>query len=64
MTSNSPFAKPLRATAIDGEVVVTGEGAFCGAFVPQALLASLEPLRRAAEEALAHRLEPLAVGGL
>jgi hypothetical protein len=62
MIACTPFDKPLRASAVDGEVVVAGEGAFCASFVPQALLASLEPLRRAAEEALAQRLEPLAVG--
>ena len=58
MISSTPFDKPLRARAVDGEVVIAGEGAFCGSFLPHAVLASLEPLRRAAEEALGTSARP------
>ena len=46
----------LTAQACEGEVVIRSDGpgrAVCLAMTPQAVLASLEPLRAAAEAALA-----------
>ena len=46
------YQKPLRASAHEGEVVITGEGNVCGSFTPEAVIASLDSLRDAAEQAL------------
>jgi hypothetical protein len=54
-------AAPLAAAAIDGEVVIYSRGpgvpVSC-AFTPEAVLASLEPMRTAAEHAIRLRTEP------
>lgn len=44
---------PLKATAIDGEVVVCGEGPrpIDSSYTPEAIFESLEPLKKAAEDA-------------
>ena len=50
----------LQASAVEGEVVLesTGPGlAICLSLTPEAVLTSLEPLRRAAEDAMAQRVE-------
>jgi hypothetical protein len=50
--------KALQAVAADGEVVLTSEGpglAICVSLTPEAVLASLEALRVAAEEAMGQR---------
>ena len=47
--------QPLTAQACEGEVVIRSDGpgrAVCLAMTPEAVLASLEPLRAAAEAAL------------
>ena len=47
-------SRPIEAEAIDGEVVIKSAGdglPFCVSITPQAVLASLERLREAAEEA-------------
>jgi hypothetical protein len=51
---------PLEATAVDGEVVLISRGRGVpvnAAFTPEAVLASLEPMRMAAEHAVQQRNE-------
>lgn len=56
LASCKPLSAPIRATAVDGEVVVIADGSsIARSFTPEAILASLEALREAAEEALLHR---------
>ena len=58
MSPIPPNDKPLRATAIDGDVVLASGPGGCpvdAAFTPEAVLASLEVLRQAAEEAIGQR---------
>jgi hypothetical protein len=45
----------MGALVVDGEVVIIGGGTMCGAYTPEAVLASLEPLRLAAEHAIRKR---------
>jgi hypothetical protein len=52
---------PLRALAQEGEVVLTSDGPgrpVSTALTPEAVLASLEPLRAAAERAIRQRSDP------
>ena len=49
------FTKPLQTVALDGEVVILGEGSMCGSMLPEAVLASLDDLRAAAELAIVQR---------
>ena len=56
LSSMPPNDQPFTADAFDGEVVITAAGPGRGvdlAMTPEAVLASLEPLRVAAEAALA-----------
>ncbi len=63
MTAPTPIPvnrTPIAASAYDGEVVLQSAGpkVFDVAFTPEAVLESLEPLRRAAERAMAQRRLP------
>jgi hypothetical protein len=53
--SNPAYVSPMGALVVDGEVVIIGGGTMCGAYTPEAVLASLEPLRLAAEHAIRKR---------
>ena len=56
--------QPLRAHAIDGDVVLSSSGRgrpIDGAFTPEAIMDSLEGLLRAAEEAIRQRQGALAI---
>jgi hypothetical protein len=58
MKSDIPvIAEPLYVAARDGEVVIISrrEGTIAAALTPEAVVASLEPLRRAADEAFVQR---------
>ena len=61
LTSIPPMDLPLRAIAVEGEVVVTsvaGHGRpVMVAMTPEAVLASLEPMRAAADAAILQRDE-------
>jgi hypothetical protein len=52
------YDEPIRAQAFDGEVVLRGPGPVRGAFEPTAILACVDELRAAAEEALRQRRTP------
>ena len=54
LTSKKAYEAPIAAQPIEGEVVLVGPGV-CAAFQPEAVLASLEDMRRAAEEAIRQR---------
>ena len=54
-TTQKAYNRPMRATAVDGEVVIIADGV-SASFTPQAVLDSLENLRAAAEEALVHQV--------
>lgn len=49
-----PFQEPIAASPVDGEVVLLGQGV-CGSYAPEAVLASVVEMRRAAEEAIRQR---------
>ena len=52
----SIISKPLSATPVEGDVVLTIKGRgiqVAAALTPEAVLASLEPMRQAAEQAIA-----------
>ena len=54
-------AAPLEAFAVDGEVLLLSRGPgmpVSAAFTPQAVLASLEPMRIAAERAVKQQTDP------
>lgn len=44
---------PIGATALEGDVVISGEG--CGPYAPEAVLESLDGLEMAAFEAILQR---------